>query len=96
VDLGVNRETLSEWRCIWDGVGPVRVAEELSSPAIGKLVDDIRGEFDKRYFARKWLIETLSKREDQRWWSDFRSWITAAISVTSLSVAVIGLITKIN
>jgi hypothetical protein len=85
----VSPELEAEWHQIWDSVGVARVAEELVSPAMGKLVDDIQSKVDKRKYARAWLAETLHREKNERHWTNARSWIAIVLSVFSLITAML-------
>ena len=80
----VSPELKAEWHRIWDSVGVARVAEELASPAMGKLVDDIQAKIDKRKYAQVWLTGTLHREKNERQWINARSWIAIVLSVFSL------------
>jgi len=71
-----------------------RVAEELASPAMGKLVDDMQTKVNKRKYARAWLAETLKRNKNERWWTNARSWVAIVLSVLSLITAIAAIILR--
>ncbi len=88
----VSPERLADWRLIWQAAGAARIAEELASPAMGKLVDELG--VDKRAAARKWLAQHLAEFESDRRWTNRRSWIAIVLAAMSTVVAIMALYLK--
>jgi hypothetical protein len=84
LETDVPPHTLAEWRRIWDGAGTAEVAKALSEGRIDGLVDDRGGRFDKRKFAHQWLSEKLETSQNERRWTNLRSWIAIILSAVAI------------
>jgi hypothetical protein len=85
-------ERLSEWHLIWRSAGPARVAEELASSAMGKLVDELG--VDKRKAAVEWLIQYHAESDGERRWTNRRSWIAIVLAGASIALTLVSLFIK--